>query len=307
MPIRLGFPVRIIGRPGLQTSSKNAHLSIRLVQLRDVLRYLAQINVRFYRLAPVTGSIGAAQLAECAPELAELAALVVTHQVRLTIHLSQGTALPDDNPQRLAAWLALVETNATLLAALEQGRQGPLEGVIVLHLGASSADHAAYHRFANAYNQLSPLARQRLAIEHDDAGFSLGQLLALHQQCGVAVVFDALHWALHNPERLPLDLALGLALATWPTNVRPKIHLSSMRSEAHLLPGKAGQVPRIVPPYPGQHADFVVAEDLRRLLFAAKGLPTFDLMLEAKAGDLALLRLRHEIARLEPALASALG
>jgi UV DNA damage endonuclease len=59
----------------------------------------------------------------------------------------------------------------------------------------------------------------------------------------------------------------------------------------------------VLPPRPGQHADFIDAGALIRLLTAAHGLPPFDLMLEAKAGELALLRLREEIARRAPQLA----
>lgn len=85
------------------------------------------------------------------------------------------------------------------------------------------------------------------------------------------------------------------------------MHLSSPRSEAHLLPARAGRAAAVLPPRPGQHADFIDAGALQRLLVAALGLPAFDLMLEAKAGDLALLRLRAEIARRAPASALALG
>jgi UV DNA damage endonuclease len=307
--IRLGFAVRVVGRPGLRGPGGRElpHLSVGLIQLRDVLAYLAQIGVRYYRVGPLLAEGALDQLAECSSELAELAEYLAANKLRLTMHLEHGLALAGDDPERASAGLALVEAHAALLAALDAQRPGgQVEGLMVAHLGASSSDPHALERFASRYLALSARARSRLAVEHDHAGFSLGQLLQLNQRCGVPVVFDALHWALHNPERLPLDLALGLALATWPPNVRPKAHLSSARSEAHLLPGRASQ-PRIVPPYPGQHADFIVAEDLRRLLVAARGLPPFDLMLEAKAGDLALLRLRSEIARLEPTLAARLG
>jgi UV DNA damage endonuclease len=58
-----------------------------------------------------------------------------------------------------------------------------------------------------------------------------------------------------------------------------------------------------LPPRPGQHADFLVVDDVQNLLLAAQGLPEFDLMIEAKAGDLALLRLRSELSARMPALA----
>lgn len=310
LTIRLGFPVRVVGQHGLRAPGgrKLAHLSISLVQLRDVLVYLERIGVHYYRIGPLLKPELVAQLDECHSELADLATYLAVHELRLTMHLDHGVGLAGDDHERASTGFALVEAHAKLFATLDTQRPGKqIEGLMVAHLGASPSDPYALERFANRYLALSPCAQSRLAVEHEHAGFSLGQLLQLHQRCGVPVVFDALHWALHNPERLPLDLALGLALATWPLNVRPKAHLSSARSEAHLLPGRASQPPRIVPPYPGQHADFIVAEDLRRLLTAARGLPPFDLMLEAKAGDLALLRLRHEIARLDPTLAARLG
>lgn len=310
--IRLGFAVRAVARPGLAGGAgrgRPPHLSVALARLGDMLGYLAQIGVRYYR-APLAlpGAGGLAQLAECADQVDALAAALARSGVRVTVHMPLGLALSSPDGALAAEAAAAVEATAALLAALDAGRpRGPAEGVMVAHLGAAAGDAAAAARFAARYMALSARARARLSLEHEGAGPSLGQLLALHQACGVPVVFDALHWELHNPEALPLGLALGLALATWPPGSRPKAHLSSHRSEAHLLPGRAGASARVVPPRPGQHADFVAAGDLERLLRAARGLPPFDLMLEAKAGELAVARLRAEIARRAPDLAGRLG
>ncbi len=310
--IRLGFAVRALGRPGLAAGSGRGappHLSIVLARLADMLAYLGHIHVGLYRVALALPPDEAfPQLVACAPQLEALAARLALQGVRVTVHLPLGFSLATSDEVAATAAIATVEATAALLAALDARRPpGPAEGVMVAHFGAAAADAGAAKRFAARYLALSPQAQARLAIEHEDAGPSLAQILALHQTCGVPVVFDALHWELHNPEGLPLGLALGLALATWPADVRPKAHLSSARSEAHLLPGRAGDPPRIVPPRPGQHADFIAAGDLERLLRAARGLPPFDLMLEAKAGDLALARLRAEIARRAPDLATQLS
>lgn len=308
--IRLGFPVRIVARPGLGGGSGRAapHLSVTLARLADVLGYLRQIEVSFYRAAlGISATGGLAELAACAPQLETIAEQLARAEMRVSVHLDHTVALGADNPALAAEGLAVIEATAALLAALDARRPpGTIEGTMVAHVGGPAADPASLGRFAERFGSLSPLARARLGVEHDGAGHSLGRLLALHQRCGVPVVFDALHFALHNPEHLPLDLALGLALATWPPQTRPEVHLSSARSEAHLLPA-AGRPTQVLPPRPGQHADFIVAADLERLLVASVGLPPFDLMLEAKAGDLALLRLRAEIAARAPALAARLG
>lgn len=310
--IRLGFPVRVVGQPALRSHDSRRHtcphLSISLIYLRDILIYLQRIGVRFYRLASallpsIPPEVARQQLAECTTELALLATRVQAQGVRLTVHLESHIALGSADEALVAHSISTIELQATLLEQL--GTHA--DGVLVAHIGASANDSASLNRFAERYTRLSPPARARLVVEHDHAGFSLGMLLQLHQWCGIPVVFDYLHWQLHNPERLPLDLALGLALATWPAGVRPEVHLSTSRSEAHLLPPRHGQSARVLPPTPGQHADFVAVTDLLNLLRAAHGLPPFDLLLEAKAGDLALLRLRAEVLRLAPDLVAQLA
>ena len=310
--IRLGFAVRAVGRSEV-TSAPAArqgrpHLSRTLAALGDMLGYLRQIRTRFYRaVIDLPPDEGFAQLAACAPQLTLLAEQLAADGVRLGVHLPPGLGLGGNDEAASARALASVELTAALLELLDGApTAGPVQHTMVAHLGASPGDADGLTRFARRYLALSARARGRLAVEHEGAGPSLGRLLELHQRCGVPVVFDALHWELHNPEELPLGLALGLALATWPAGARAAVHLSSQRSEAHLLPGRAGARPRVLPPRPGQHADFIATGDLARLLEVSRGLPPFDLMLEAKAGDLALLRLRHEVGRRDGRLAALL-
>ncbi|MCU0490978.1 MAG: UV damage endonuclease UvsE [Chloroflexaceae bacterium] len=303
--IRLGFAVRVVGQAGLRArpSIEQHDLSRGLVWLHDLLHYLGRVGIRFYRMAAGTPAAGPglASLLEWREELALLGQRVANQGLRLSMHLNHTVALGSADATQVGRSLAEIEYYAALL----EGMEGPERAVMVLHVGGH--DGASLGRFANHYRALSVRARARLAVEHDGAGWSLGALLGLHQRCGVPVVFDMLHWQLLNPERLPLDLALGLALATWPAGLRPEVHLSSARSEAHLVPERAGQPAHILPPRFGQHADFVCAADAVQLLHAARGLPPFDLMLEAKAGDMALLRLREELGRLAPELAARLG
>jgi UV DNA damage endonuclease len=90
---------------------------------------------------------------------------------------------------------------------------------------------------------------------------------------------------------------MAAACATWPADLRPKVHLSSPRIELRLVGGK----PRA--PLLDQHADFATPWDLAELLSAAPG--ALDVMIEAKAKDLAVEWLRVQMARIFPALAAA--
>ena len=121
---------------------------------------------------------------------------------------------------------------------------------------------------------------------------------------GKPLIFDALHHQLNNPGRIPAGTALALALATWPPGQRPKVHFSSQRTEAHLIPARAGDTRRVLPPRHGQHADYINPFEFAGFLAETRGLPPFDVMLEAKAADLALLRLREDLARFAPEIAA---
>jgi UV DNA damage endonuclease len=316
MQIRLGVAVKILGGGGLRPRDGRRshrpgepapHLSISLLLLRDVLLYLGERRIALYRLpddlAPDLGRGGPEELLrqveECAALLVEVGALARAQGIRLTMHLGMHVALASPDEAVAGRALAEIAAQARLLEALGAGA----EGTLVLHVGGARGGRAAaLERFARRVGQLPPRARERLAVEPDEDSFDLADLLWLHQRCGVAVAFDTLHHQLHSRGRIPLPEALGLALGTWPPGVRPKIHVSTQRTEAHLQPARAGEAPRVIPPRHGQHADFVNPFEFARVVEAARGLPPFDAMLEAKAADLALLRLREDLARFAPEL-----
>jgi UV DNA damage endonuclease len=110
------------------------------------------------------------------------------------------------------------------------------------------------------------------------------------ERAGVPLVFDLHHHHCHDPDRIDDREALELALATWPAGVTPKVHFSSPRLDVGRVKG------RPVLPDLRRHADLIDPIAFERFLrHTATGLD-FDVMLEAKAKDLALLRLREQLA-----------
>ncbi len=298
--IRLGVSVNVLGRPGRRAPSgaAGAHPSVRLLALRELLLYLAGQAISYYRpagdLLPLDGAHEA--LAECGELPAEVGALARRLGVRLTLHPPLHAALGAPDPDVAGRAAAQLAGQAALLDALGCGP----ESVLVLHVGGAHGDApAALERFAARYERLPEALRRRLAVEHDEHCFDLCALLRLHQLTGVPLVFDSLHFQLHNPARLGLAEGLGLALATWPRGVPAEVHFSSQRTEGHARAERGGAV-RVVAPRHGQHADFANPFEFAALLRAACGLPPFDVMLEAKAGDLAVLRLRDDLRRFAP-------
>jgi UV DNA damage endonuclease len=180
--------------------------------------------------------------------------------------------------------------------------------VIVVHIGGVYGDAgASRERFVRTFEQLAPAVRERVAVENDDRRFSLQDVLWVHHRTGIPVVLDTLHHQCLNPSGHPLANALALALATWPAGRTPKIHVSSSRTALrHVY--RSGQR-YIQMPLPQQHSDFIDPFAFIDLLRGARAanLRPFDIMLEAKAKDLAVVRLREQIARFAPDLVGCIG
>lgn len=311
---RLGVAVKIMGAGGLPShdgrrAASRPHLSVSLLMLRDVLRYLGERLIGCYRLSDTLAPYLThpnlpqfhRQIDECAALLAELGADARRHGIRLTLHAGMHVAPWSEDAEVAARGVGEVVALAELLSALGAGR----EGVIVLHMGAAGG--AAIERCARWVERLPLAARARAVFELSDSGATLHDALSLHRLARVPIVFDTLHFQLNNPDRLALGEALGLALATWPPGMRPKIHASTQRTEAHLRAARGGAGAHVVAPRLGQHADYLNPFEFIALLAAARGLPPFDIMLEAKAADLALLRLRADLARFAPEYAAGVA
>jgi UV DNA damage endonuclease len=152
--------------------------------------------------------------------------------------------------------------------------------------------------------------RRRLVLEHDDLRFSAADVLWIHEHTGVRLIFDYQHFWCLNPEHLDMRNALSAILRTWPDGVRPKIHFSSPRTELRELArknrktGKQEKV-HVAPVWTG-HADFCNPFEFATFMRTASGLE-FDVMLEAKAKDLALIRLRPDMLRYAEVVAVRFG
>jgi UV DNA damage endonuclease len=182
---------------------------------------------------------------------------------------------------------------------------GP-EAALVTHVGGAYDDRsAALDRWVACYRDLPEPARRRLVLENDDVRFSAADVLSVHERTGVPLVFDMQHHQCLNPERLPWRPTLERFLYTWPDAIRPKIHYSSPRTqmrEVVRVDRKTSKKKTVLqPPTWTAHADYIHPFDFIRFAFETRDLE-FDIMLEAKAKDLALRRLRQDIICYAPEL-----
>ena len=306
--MRLGFAVKVLGDGGLPSHDarrwqSGPHLRHSLDALERIVDYLERHDIRMYRMVAALAPYAThpdlpqfhGQVGECEERLGALGARLRAGGIRLSSHPSQYVVLNSEDAGVRAAAARDLEVQAALLDAMGLGP----EAVVVLHVGGAAGSHAAgLERFERGLETLSDAARARLVIENDDRTYGLGHVLELHRRTGLRVVWDILHHHCHDPDGVPDREALERALATWPAGVRPKIHFSSPKTameEKRVRKGRRVER-RWMLPQLRAHADLIDPIAFEEFLrHTAAGL-NFDVMLEAKAKDLALLRLREQLA-----------
>jgi UV DNA damage endonuclease len=306
--LRLGFAVKVLGGGGLRSHDtrrwqSGPHLSVSLDRLETILEYLADHEIAMYRMATALAPYAShpelpqfhGQVEECSEQLAAVGALAGRLGIRLSTHPGQYTVLNSENESTRRNAVTELEVQARLMDAMGL----PGESVVVLHVGGKAGGlEAGVDRFLRGFEELSGGARSRLVIENDDRSYGVVAVTDLARRAGVPVVFDVHHHHCNDPDRLPDRDALGLALSTWPEDVTAKVHFSSPRLDVTERRKKVGRrVERTLAlPELRAHADLVDPMAFEAFLRDAAGLPSFDVMLEAKAKDLALLRLRDQLA-----------
>lgn len=312
--MRLGFAVKVLGDPRLKSHDtrrwqSNPHLRVSIRYFRDILEYLDKHDIRMYRIASGFAPYVThpempqfhGQIAECAEELAEVGEIARGYGIRLSFHPSQYVILnsPDERIARLAAEDFLAQ--ARILDAMGQGP----EAVVVTHVGGMYGDReSSILRFITRYRGLPDAARCRLVLENDASNFSVADVLRVSRETGIRAVMDYLHHMNNNPSHLDIREAVERSLATWPADVTPKIHFSSPRTELREIRRKNPTTGRLetqyLPPLVTQHSDYANPYEFSLLMRELRGLRDFDVMLEAKAKDLALMRLREDLRKCLP-------
>ncbi len=304
---RLGFAVKVLGAGGLPSHDtrrwqSGPHLRHSLERLRAILDYLDANDIRMYRVATALAPYAShptltqfhGQVEESAEELAAVGRLARDRDIRLSSHPGQYTVLNSTDPEVQAAAVEELEVQAELFDAMGLGP----EAVVVLHVGGTAGGTAAASdRFLAGFERLGEAARRRLVIENDDRSFGTRDVVQLADRAGLRVVWDVLHHHCHDPVGMSDREALEAALATWPSGLTPKIHYSSPRLDVETRKLRRGRrvEHQIVLPQLRAHADLIDPIGFERFMLDVAGERDFDVMFEAKAKDLAVLRLREQL------------
>lgn len=253
-----------------------------LAELERVFAFNAEQCIRLYRMSSQVIPFASHPKNtldwrdEFAEPLARLKAMASESRLRVSMHPGQYTVLNSPNPAVVAASIAELEAAARLIDAV----QDDATGKIILHVGGAYDDRSAsLRRFEDVAGRLPEAVRRRLVIENDDTVYSTEEVLSLSDATGLPVVFDWFHHTIKTSSDPDHSRLIARCFASWrEADGVPKVHLSSQ--------AEGGRV--------GHHADYVERADLAAFQEHAPDVP-YDVMLEAKKKDLALLRLRAEL------------
>ena len=319
-PLRLGFAVKVMGDAEIKSNDtrrwqSGPHLKTSLEYLQTLFGHLEKHRIHMYRfssdLAPYHTHPDMpqfhGQLAESAAELRALGARARELRLRISFHPSQYIVMNSPDPELVRKSMRDLVAQAEMLDRMEAGP----EAVMVIHVGGVYGEReAARARWIAAYKAAPEPVRRRLVLENDDISFSCSDVLLIHEACGVPLIFDHQHFWCLNPADLEMRPTLERFLRTWPRGVRPKIHFSSPRTELREVKRRDRKTKKIVKklekPLWTNHADYNNPFEFASFMRTMAGLE-FDVMLEAKRKDLALIRLRGDLARYAPDVAIRFG
>lgn len=312
--------MKVLGAAGLKSNDsrrwqQRPHLRVSLRYLAQIFDHLDANDIRMYRMssdiAPYVTHPDMPQfhgmIKESRDELKVLGQRAKELGLRLSFHPSQFIVLNSPDPVLVQKSIADLAAQTEMLDLMELEP----EAVVIVHAGGTYGDvDSGCARWIDIYKTLSPEIRRRLVLENDDLRYSAADVLKIHDATGVPLIFDHQHFWCYNPERLDLSETVARFLRTWPKGVRPKIHFSSPRTELRQLKRKIpkSRKKKIVlqPPVWTGHADFCQPFEFISTMRLLDG-HDFDVMLEAKSKDLALLRLRRDLQRYAPDIAQRFG
>ena len=145
--------------------------------------------------------------------------------IRISCHPGQYTVINSNDSKVVANSIQELEYHAKMMDLLS----GDKSHKMILHVGGIYGDkEAAIKRFIEVYNTILPdNVKKYLVIENDDRLYTVADVLYIAKQTSVPVVFDNLHHQC-NPslEKESLNQVIEKVIATWPKDVKPKMHYS---------------------------------------------------------------------------------
>ncbi|QUW23697.1 UV DNA damage repair endonuclease UvsE [Sporosarcina sp. Marseille-Q4063] len=211
-------------------------------------------------------------------EWKEIGDLVKHYKLRVSFHPNHFTLFSSPRKEVTMNALISMDYHFKMLEAMNALDTG----LINIHIGGAYGDKKqSLDRFHQNLKKLPKKIKKHMTLENDDKTYDILETLTACEKENIPMVFDYHHYVANNGE-IDLPHYLHRIFKTWRnTNIVPKVHISSPKSDQAFR----------------SHADYISLDFVLPFLKMAKELnQDFDIMIEAKQKNLAMLRLVEEIA-----------
>ncbi len=204
--------------------------------------------------------------------------LIKEHNLRVSFHPNQFTLFTSEKPHITDNAVLDMTYHYNVLEAMRLADSS----YINIHIGGAYGNkEKALLRFHENLKKLPFHIKQQMTLENDDKTYTASETLAVCKQERIPFVFDYHHHKANLCDE-PLEALLPAIFETWDhTNIIPKVHISSPKSEKAFR----------------SHANYIDTTFINPFLHIAKAVNRdFDIMIESKQKDLALFQLVDELA-----------
>lgn len=266
---------------------KNVTLS-NLNALQQILEYNIKNNIHFYRMTsaliplvthPEVRYWGHREIFK--NDFKYIGKLIKESKMRVDTHPDEFNVINSINPK------VVENTTINLMRQVEWFEDfGYEDGKMVIHIGgATGGKEKGIERFINNFRDLPTKIKSRIIIENDDKSYTAKETLDLCKILKTPMVLDVHHHNCNNNGEKIEDM-LEEILNTWDNEkLPPKLHFSSPRE---------GEKDR-------KHSDFINSKEFVEFIEKAKNINRdFDVMLECKEKDIALIQLVKDIKIIKP-------
>lgn len=254
-----------------------------------ILRYNLAYNIKVYRftskLVPLaTHPIidGWDYVSDFKDEFKEIGDFVKENELRVSAHPDHYTLINSSSPKVLEDSIKDLDYHVKLYEAMGLN---DYRYKLVMHVGGLYKNReVSIDRFKENFIKLPDRIRKRIMLENDDKSYTASDVLGICKDLKIPMVLDVHHHKCVNNGEDIGDL-LPEIFDTWKDDYfNPKIHFSTAKSCSDFR----------------SHADDIdLSEFVAFLDIAKKTGRDFDVMLEAKNKDNALLKLSSELGEVQ--------
>ncbi|WGV24653.1 UV DNA damage repair endonuclease UvsE [Halotia branconii] len=203
-----------------------------LQRLHDALSFCENNNISLYRmssalfpLSDMEDEIGANILEEMSADLGKIGERSQALGIRMVLHPDQFVVLSSDSPEVVQTSIKILERHARTLDLL--GLPQSPWSLMNIHGGKSQRSE----QLIKVISELPEAIKSRLTLENDEYAYSASEILAVCQQAGIPMVFDAHHHICHEKldsyDDPSVASMLYAARATWANPEWQLVHISN--------------------------------------------------------------------------------